>query len=165
MTDQKQLMTILKIIIVEKVLINQNEEVFMRRCILICVGLILAVSFCEKEHPCGTFDTLAVTDTLVNRITLSWDAPCPEAYDYDIYRSTSRKGAWVLLQTVSEADLSDPTKTDEWSWTNYNYTWANPYPVVPDVKYYYKVVAKPYLDTEWEELSSNIVTGMALAGD
>ncbi len=133
----------------------------MKRCILVCFGLILAISFCEKDPLCGPFDTLVASDTLIENIDLYWTPPCPEAYDYEVYRSQSRKGPWTYLCTVCEQDFVSWPNVTELHWTDRIF--FSLLPPMDAITYYYKVVAKPYIDTEWEKLSSNIVKGVAYA--
>jgi len=125
----------------------------MRKIVLMSFLILSFLSFCEKDEPCGEFDTLEATDDQSPYITISWKAPCTEAYDYDIYKSTSRKGSYTKVQTVCEENFNDyATRTD--------FYWIDPGISVPGTVYYYKAVAKPYLNTEWDGVTSNITSGM-----
>jgi len=133
----------------------------MKRWIGLGIGLSLMVAFCEKDPPCGPFDSLTATDSLVAQITLNWAPPCPEAYDYDVYRSQSRKGPWTYLCTICEQDFGTWPNVTELHWTDQIF--FQQLPPMDAITYYYKVFAKPYIDTEWDKLSSNIVKGIAFA--
>jgi len=134
----------------------------MKKVVLMSFLILLLLSFCEKKEPCGEFDTLEASDDDYTAIAITWTAPCTEAYDYDIYKSTSRKGPFTKLQTVCEENFSDYATRTDFYWNDPGYLAV---PTVPGTVYYYKAVAKPYLNTEWDGVTSNITTGMALPAE